>query len=133
MIRVISSVIFARPNDTVKVKAALIQKADEIGNFSIETANPGGYWGTAVIQYPKEFKTPKLMQTPSFAAVVHTKELEKVLEYPVLYPTFVRVVQYLNADQVPSVKAKIEIAGLSLVERVKRHFSRETFNPPIER
>lgn len=133
MIRVISSVAYARPNDMVRVKAILIPKVDEIGNFSIETANPGGFWGTAVVQYPKEYQTPKLMQTPTFAAVVHVKEPETTLYYPVLYPTFVRVVQYLSAGQVPSVKAKIEIADLRLVERVKRFFSREDISPPIER
>lgn len=125
--------MFARPEDTVRVKAVLLSKVDEIGNFSIETANPGGYWGTAVVQYPKEFHTPKLMQIPTFAAVVHVKEPEKVLEYPVLYPTWVRVVQYLTADQVPSVKAKIEIADLRWRLRLKRYFNREKINPPTER
>jgi hypothetical protein len=133
MIVKISSPIFARPDETVRVTANLIAKVDEIGNFSIETANPGGFWGTAVIQYPKELKTPKMMQTPTFASVVHKGEPKKIIEYPVLYPTWCRVVQYLNADQVPSVKARIEIADLSFLERVKRRFSRIEIDPPTER
>lgn len=134
MIKTISSVIFARPGDIVRVKAKLLPKVDEIGNFSIEAANPGGFWGTAVAQYPKEMLTPKMMQTPSFAAVVHKGELEKIVEYPILYPTWVRVVQYLNADQFPSVKARIEIKDLGLVKRWKRKlFPDKKLLPPIER
>lgn len=133
MIKTVSRPIFAHPNDKVLVTVELLSKVDEIGNFSIETANPGGYWGTAIPQLPSNLVIPKIMQTQSFAGVVHKRQQKAKIEYACLYPTWLRVVQYLNADQVPSVKARVEIKDLGFKERVKRLFKREKINPPTER
>lgn len=132
MIRSVSKILFARPNDKVLIKAELIERVDTIGNFFIETANPGSYWGTAIPQLPKDAQVPNFFQIPSFIGTVSFKQKTKELEFPCLYPTWIRVVQYLSTVQVPSVYARIDIE-LSRMERFKRMFSRIRAEPPLER
>jgi hypothetical protein len=105
---------------------------DTLANFSIETASPGSYWGTAVQQLPTDTLVPKTMQTASYAGVVHELEPTKEIKFKCYFGTWIRVVQYLSRDQIPSVSAKVRLDAKKL-ERFKRFWRREIIEQPQER
>lgn len=136
MIRSVSRTIYASPGENVLIRAELIEKVDKIGNFQIETAPPGGYWGIAVPQLPADTVMPRMSQIPSFIGIVSHLEKTTNVSYPCLYPTWIRIVQYLSKDQKPSVFARIDIEQTKW-ERAKKIFHkifhRVNIEPPQER
>lgn len=132
MIRSISKTVYVHAGDTATIIADLIPRVDELGNFSIETASPGCWWGTAVQQLPADYVVPKTMQTASFAGTVHKAAPKKTIHFKCYFPTWIRVVQYLSRDQIPAVHAKIKIDA-SFKTRWRRFWHREKIEQPQER
>lgn len=132
MIRVVSKVLFVHPEETVAYTVSLKTKISDHANFSIENANPGGFWGSSIQQLPKDTAVPGSMIVIPFSGVVHSGEPSKLIEIKYLYPTWVRVVQYLSEAEITSVSAKIKV-DTSLWTRIKRLWRNSRIEPPTER
>jgi len=132
MIRSVSKTVFVHPGETVTFTVDLKSKLSEHANFSIESAHPGGYWGTSIPQLPKDAVVPRDMIIVPLAGVVHDKEKQKQFSVKYLYPTWIRVVQYLSVEEVPTVHAKIRIDTKKWT-KLKRLWQKQIIEPPTER
>ena len=126
MIRQVSKPTFAFPGETATIVAVLNEKVDAFGPYALETASVGGFWGAAVIQYPKDVAVPKGMQMPAISGVLHAGEKSKTFQFKCEYPTWIRVVQYLPEADKTSVSATISFKRswktklARLFKRIKR-------------
>lgn len=132
MIILVSKRVFAYPGEIVTIKISLKKKLSDHANFAIETANPNGWWGSSVPQLPKDVKVPREMIVQPHAGVVHWDIPEKVIAIKYLYPTWIRVVQYLTSEEVPTVSASIAIDTPFFV-KMKRWWSDDEIEQPHER
>lgn len=132
MIRSVSKTVYVAPDEIATITVTLNERITDNANFTIESANPGGYWGTCIPQLPKETKVPKEMIVTPFYGVVYNRKPVKTLAIKFLYPTWIRVVQYLSAEEVPTAFAKIAI-DTTLRTKIMRWWHKETIEQPHER
>lgn len=132
MIRSVSKTVFVNPDETATFEISLNNKTSEHASFSIESANPGGYWGCSIPQIPKDTKVPSQMIITPFSGVVHLDNPKRILSVKYLYPTWIRVVQYLSAAEKPTVYAKIKL-DTKRWTRIKRFWHRFDVERPTER
>lgn len=132
MIRSISETKFIHSNETATIAISLKTKFADHANFTIESANPGGWWGTSIPQLPAETKVPRELIVNSFSGVVHSGTPKKTLSIKYLYPTWIRVVQYVSEAEMPTASATIAV-DTTLKTRIKRWWRKPDIEQPHER